>query len=126
MKAAVSPYVAFMNTYWEPDPLGEGTPVKLFDAMFRHWCLQTETFDLVKTSNSNIIQQVKKIPKWTFLKAFRPTGNDPDATGSSSRLGQRSLMKFCVAITMTWFERCRLKIRWCRLLHVSAVLGSAA
>jgi hypothetical protein len=66
-----------MNTYWEPDPLGEGTLVKLFCATFRHWCMQTETFDLAGTSNSNIIQQIKLIPKWSFLKSFRPTGNDP-------------------------------------------------
>jgi putative DNA primase/helicase len=76
VKAAVSPYVAFMETYWEPDPMGEGTLVKLFDATFRHWCLQTETFDLAGTSKSNMIQEIKKIPKWTWLKAFRPSTDD--------------------------------------------------
>jgi putative DNA primase/helicase len=75
VKAAVSPYVAFMETYWEPDPLGDGTPVKLFEATFRHWCLQqTVTFDLAGTSKSNLIQEIKKIPEWAWLKSWRPTG----------------------------------------------------
>jgi len=60
VKAAVSPWAAFMDFYWEPDPLGEGTRISVFNKTFQVWCLQTGTFDLADTSNSNIIQKIKQ------------------------------------------------------------------
>jgi len=100
LKAAVSPYVAFMDAYWEPDPIGEGTLVKLFEATFRHWCLQTEAFDLAGTSKSNMIQEIKKIPRWTGSKpTAQPATTAAAATVSNSKPGPKSLTKSCVAIT---------------------------
>jgi hypothetical protein len=63
-----------MDAYWDADPNGEGTQVGVFVKAFRHWCLETETYDLAGTSKSNVIQQIKLIPKWTWLKSFRPSG----------------------------------------------------
>jgi putative DNA primase/helicase len=73
VKAKVDPWVAFM-AYWDPDPDGDGTQVGVFVKAFRHWCLKTGTLDLVGTSKSNIIQQIKLIPDWEWLKSFRPSG----------------------------------------------------
>jgi putative DNA primase/helicase len=72
VKAQVDPWTAFMDAYWLPDPEGEGTPIRVFNRAFRHWCLETETYGLVKTSKSNIIQSIKRLPKWKWLRAFRP------------------------------------------------------
>jgi hypothetical protein len=66
-----------LATYWEPDALGDGTQVKLFTGTFRHWCLQNEAHDLVKTSSSHLIQEIKRLPKWGFIRAFRPASNEP-------------------------------------------------
>jgi len=51
-----------MNTYWDPDPEGDGTRVRVFDKAFKHWCLENERFDLI-TSDSDLIQKIKRIPK---------------------------------------------------------------
>ena len=75
VRAAVDPWSAFMNTYWDPDPEGDGTRVRVFDKAFKHWCLENERFDLI-TSDSDLIQKIKRIPKWQYLKSFRPTGED--------------------------------------------------
>jgi phage/plasmid-associated DNA primase len=77
VKAQVSPWAAFMERYWEPDPKGEGTLISVFHQTFRHWCMETETLELVGTSSSNIIQQIKKLPAWEWLKAYRPAGGIP-------------------------------------------------
>lgn len=77
VKAAVSPWAAFMDFYWEPDPKGEGTLVSVFVETFRHWCMKTENFDLVETSGSNIIQQINKVPGWQWLRSWRPSDNTP-------------------------------------------------
>jgi len=75
VKARVNPWTTFMDTYWDWDPLGEGTLCSVFDAAFRHWCLETsDRNDLAQTSNSNIIQKINEIPKWEFLRSFRPDG----------------------------------------------------
>jgi putative DNA primase/helicase len=73
VKAQVSPWAAFMERYWEPDPLGEGTLIKVFRGTFRHWCMETENLELAGTSSSNLIQQIKRLPGWQWLKAFRPS-----------------------------------------------------
>ena len=78
-----------MERYWEPDPKGEGTLVKEFDEIFRHWAMQTEKFDLVSTSNSNIIQEIKKLPGWTWMKSFRPAGGEPRRYRVKLKAGQR-------------------------------------
>jgi putative DNA primase/helicase len=77
VKAQVSPYAAFMDTYWDPDPLGEGTLIKVFNKTFQVWCLQNETEhpDLAGTSKSNLIQQIKKAPGWNWLGATRVNSN---------------------------------------------------
>jgi hypothetical protein len=36
VKARVNPWTTFMDTYWNWDPLGEGTLCCVFDAAFRH------------------------------------------------------------------------------------------
>jgi putative DNA primase/helicase len=72
VKAQADPWTAFMNAYWDPDPDGEGTPIRLFNRAFKHWCFETETYELAKTSKSNIIQSIKRLPKWRWLRAFRP------------------------------------------------------
>lgn len=79
VKAMVGPWAAFMDTYWEPDPMGQGTLISVFNKTFREWCLETQTFDLVSTSSSNIIQQIKRLPKWQWLKAWRPAATDGEA-----------------------------------------------
>jgi putative DNA primase/helicase len=76
VKAQVSPWAAFMERYWESDPQGEGTPVRVFSRTFRHWCLETENLELAGTSSSNMIQQIKKQPGWHWLRAYR-TGSEP-------------------------------------------------
>jgi hypothetical protein len=73
VKAQVSPWAAFMECYWEPDPLGEGTLISVFRGTFRHWCMETENLELAGTSSSNLIQQIKRLPRWQWLKAFRPS-----------------------------------------------------
>jgi putative DNA primase/helicase len=75
VKAQVSPWAAFMERYWEPDPLGEGTLIKTFRGTFRHWCMETENLELAGTSSSNLIQQIKKLPGWQWLKPFRPSNS---------------------------------------------------
>jgi len=76
VKAKVSPWAAFMDTYWSPDPLGEGTLIRVFDKAFRYWCLETENFEVAGTSKSNIIQQINRLPKWKWLHSFRPAAGD--------------------------------------------------
>jgi hypothetical protein len=60
---------------WDPDPEGDGTRVRVFDKAFKHWCLENERFNLI-TSDSDLIQKIKRYPKWQYLKSFRPTGED--------------------------------------------------
>jgi putative DNA primase/helicase len=76
VKAAVDPWAAFMDAYWEVD-VGEGTLVSVFNRVFQHWCLETRRIDLASTSPSDIIQKINRIPEWEFLKSFRPAGDDP-------------------------------------------------
>jgi putative DNA primase/helicase len=76
VRAAVDPWTAFMDAYWDIDP-GEGTRCSVFDATFKHWCLETRRMDIAATSPSDIIQKINRIPEWEFLKSFRPASK-PD------------------------------------------------
>jgi hypothetical protein len=64
--------------------------------------LQTEAFDLAGTSKSNMIQEIKKIPKWTWLKAFRPSTDDRRRCYRVKlKAGANIPEEVCGAITMT-------------------------
>jgi putative DNA primase/helicase len=73
VKGVVNPWVAFMDTYWDADREGDGTLVRVFDEVFRHFCRETDRMDIVGTSNSDIIQKINAIPKWKWLRSFRPS-----------------------------------------------------
>jgi putative DNA primase/helicase len=72
VKAAIDPWTAFMDLYWEVDPTGEGTRCAIFYAAFRHWCLENRRFDLMETSPSDLIQKINRLDDWEFLHSFRP------------------------------------------------------
>ena len=72
VRAAATPYAAFMDTYWEPDPIGEGTLIGVFEQTFREWAIQNEAYGIADTSTSNLIQEINKVPEWGWLASYRP------------------------------------------------------
>ena len=76
VRAAATPYAAFMDTYWEPDPKGDGTLIGVFEQTFREWAIQNEAFGIADTSTSNLIQEINKVPEWGWLVSYRPAKND--------------------------------------------------
>lgn len=75
IEAKVNPYAAFMRDCFVEDPGGAGVVVEAFFDTFQNWCRDNRQHHLIpSTTKSNLIQEVKKIEQWRYLKAVKPHG----------------------------------------------------
>jgi putative DNA primase/helicase len=82
----VSPYVAFMNDCFVEDGESKGVSVGSFFDAFRQWCRDNRRHDLIhSTTKSNLIQEVTKIERWSWLKSSKPHGEPRRYVGIRAR-----------------------------------------
>jgi putative DNA primase/helicase len=82
----VSPYVAFMNECFVDDAESKGVSVGWFFETFQEWCRDNRRQDLIHTTTkSNLIQEVTKIERWSWLKSSKPHGEPRRYVGIKKR-----------------------------------------
>lgn len=82
----VSPFAAFMNECFVEDPAGAGILVGAFFEIFQQWCREARRQDLIPTTTkSNLIQEVTRIDRWSWLRSSKPHGEPRRYAGIKRR-----------------------------------------
>jgi hypothetical protein len=77
-----------MNEYFVEDGEGEGVLVGRFLPAFQQWCRDNRRQDLIHTTTkSNLIQEINKIDRWSWLKSTKPHGEPRRYVGIKARGG---------------------------------------
>jgi hypothetical protein len=75
-----------MNEYFVEDRESEGVLVGWFFESFLQWCRDNRRQDLIhSTTKSNLIQEITKIERWSWLKSIKPHGEKRRYVGIRAR-----------------------------------------